>query len=322
MTTRFANSSADRRSVLKGALGGIVSLALPAAGGVALSGCGAPASLDATALNDRLTLLTGTGGNVLALSMDEGFLLVDSGAPDDAGSLAATLKQLPAVGRRRAAHVFNTHYHLDQTGGNEALARAGATIHAHMRTRLRMATELWDYERQVYIPARSRQAWPTETFYSGGEMAAGEERIEYGYLIHAHTDGDIYVFFRDSNVLAVGDVVAPVRDPVFDWFAGGWIGGRVDALALLLEIADENTRIAPAYGPIMTRADLEAEHAMMTTLYERTHTMFRAGKSASDMLDEGALDDLGRAFEDPATLLYDIHKGLWGHQSSMSPDIV
>ncbi len=57
-------------------------------------------------------------------------------------------------------------------------------------------------------------------------MNAGGERIDYGYLIEAHTSGDIYVFFRDSNVLAVGDVASPARDPELDYFTGAWIGGR------------------------------------------------------------------------------------------------
>ena len=39
----------------------------------------------------------------------------------------------------------------------------------------------------------------------------------------AHTRGDIYVFFRDSNVLAVGDVASPLRDPALDYFTGAWI---------------------------------------------------------------------------------------------------
>ena len=85
-------------------------------------------------------------------------------------------------------------------------------------------------------------------------MKAGAETIEYGYLLEAHTRGDAYVFFRDSNVLAVGDVVSPLRDPSLDWYAGGWLGGRVDAMDDLLELVDDQTRIVPAYGPVMTRA--------------------------------------------------------------------
>ena len=80
-----------------------------------------------------------------------------------------------------------------------------------------------------YRPPRPQAAHPTKTFRADGSMNAGGERIDYGYLIEAHTSGDIYVFFRDSNVLAVGDVASPARDPELDYFTGAWIGGRVDA---------------------------------------------------------------------------------------------
>ena len=59
-------------------------------------------------------------------------------------------------------------------------------------------------------------------------MKAGDEQIEYGYLLDAHTGGDAYVYFKDSNVLAVGDVASPVKDPELDWITGAWIGARVD----------------------------------------------------------------------------------------------
>ncbi len=66
---------------------------------------------------------------------------------------------------------------------------------------------------------------PKVTFRAKGELKAGAERIEYGYLLEAHTRGDAYVFFRDSNVLAAGDVVSPQRDPVLDWYCGR-VAGR------------------------------------------------------------------------------------------------
>ncbi len=92
-------------------------------------------------------------------------------------------------------------------------------------------------------------ALPTSTFRDKGELKVGAERIECGYLLEAHTRGDIYVFFRDSNVLAVGDVASPLRDPALDWYAGGWLGGRVDAMDDLLKLANDETKIVPAYGP-------------------------------------------------------------------------
>src|ERR1700745_4428846 len=100
---------------------------------------------------------------------------------------------------------------------------------------------------------------PTVTFFSGDKTLAGKERIEYGELLRAHTDGDIYVFFRDANVLAAGDAISPLKDPVLDWFGGGWLGGRVDAQEKLLKLSDEKTRIVPSYGPAVGSAELEAE---------------------------------------------------------------
>lgn len=163
---------------------------------------------------------------------------------------------------------------------------------------------------------------PTETFREQGSLQSGAERIEYGYLLEAHTRGDIYVFFRDSNVLAVGDVASPLRDPVHDWFAGGWLGGRVDALDDLLELAADDTLIVPAYGPVMTRAELQAERDMMLHLYDRTTSLITQGYSAQDMLDAGVLQEVSRAFEDPYRFLYDVSKGLWAHYTNFGGNIV
>ena len=309
----------NRRTMLTRALGGAALVGFaPLASACGSSGVEA---LDAEALTDDLTLLRGAGATVAALATDDGLVLVDSGAAARAGDLVSHLRTLR--GRGRVAAVLNTHHHADQTGGNAALADAGAErIIAHERARLRMSHRLWSPAEGRYVPARAEAAWPTDGLYTTGALTAGDHQVLFGYLQHAHTDGDIYVRVPVADVLMVGDVASPERDPVFDWVAGGWLGGRVDALALLLEIAGDDTRIVPSYGPVMTRVDLVAEHALMTELYERTHTLFRQGRSAEDMFAEGALDGLGRDFTDPARLLYDIHKGLWGHQSSMSPDIV
>jgi glyoxylase-like metal-dependent hydrolase (beta-lactamase superfamily II) len=86
---------------------------------VAAFAAGGPATL---ALGERLTLITGVGGNVLALRGDDGLLLVDSGAPAQVKKLQSTLKTLARGAPVRT--VINTHWHLDQTGGNDVFARA------------------------------------------------------------------------------------------------------------------------------------------------------------------------------------------------------
>jgi glyoxylase-like metal-dependent hydrolase (beta-lactamase superfamily II) len=81
---------------------------------------------------DRISLID-AGTNVIVLSGGDGLLLVDTGAPKSGDRLAAALKGIAA--NSKVNTVFNTHYHLDQTGNNELFSAAGAKIIAHDRTR-------------------------------------------------------------------------------------------------------------------------------------------------------------------------------------------
>jgi len=105
---------------------------LAAAASAAFLGSGrARASAGQTAiasqpLNGGLWLISGAGGNVVAAGGNDGLLLVDGGAP---GRTADLLKRLAQeTGGHHVSTLFNTHWHWDHTGGNEALAKAGATI--------------------------------------------------------------------------------------------------------------------------------------------------------------------------------------------------
>ena len=294
--------------------------ALGAAAAASLPHSFAAGSIEITPVAPELSLLTGAGGNVLALTTDEGLVLVDSGAAAASGALLDALGTLPGSGRVRT--LFNTHWHLEQIGGNEPIGTAGATIVAHEKTRLRLATG-------YYLPAEDRyqqpvpaRAQPTESFYTTGTTTVGGHPIDYGYLLEAHTDGDCYVHFRNANVIAVGDAVSPLRDPTLDWFGGGWLGGRVDSLQLLLTLGNERTKFFPSYGPAIGRAEVQAEHDLLLKLFERFVELVRKGESAEDILAAGVMNDTGRTWQDPLEFVRTAHKGLWAHHNTLSPDVV
>ncbi|HTY49960.1 MAG TPA: MBL fold metallo-hydrolase [Steroidobacteraceae bacterium] len=315
----------DRRSFLRTSVGGLAGLAtLPLLAG--LEGCQQAPSrpepgaarvgpLQTTKLTERVSVISGAPGNVVVLSSGDGLLLVDSGAANAARAVRASLGG-------RVSTLIDTHYHADQTGGNELFGAAGASIHSHEITREWLATDYYVPAQDRWVKALPKAAQPTATFRDRSELKAGAENIECGYLLEAHTRGDIYVFFRDSNVLAVGDVASPLRDPSLDWYAGGWIGGRVDAMDDLVKLANDQTRIVPAYGPVMTLAQLQAERDMMHVLYDRTTQMTDHGRSAQDMLNEGVMNGIGRTFQDPYRFLYDVSKGLWAHYTNFGGNIV
>ncbi len=93
-----------------------------------------------------------------------------------------------------------------------------------------------------------------------------------------HTDGDMYVFFPEDNVLAVGDAVTGAGWPSIDWWTGGWIGGLVGGIDMLFYVANEDTRIVPARGPVLTHADLRKQYDMYGVIWERlVKTLYGGG---------------------------------------------
>src|SRR5262249_27364800 len=121
----------DRRQLLTGVVGGLL-------GGLALprrAAAQAGAAPGVVSLAGRLSLVTSGGTNVLAFATGDGLVLVVSGAPALADRLVDTLR--PLGGLRT---VFNTHWHVENTGANGIFRQGGATVVAHENTRLWMAT--------------------------------------------------------------------------------------------------------------------------------------------------------------------------------------
>jgi glyoxylase-like metal-dependent hydrolase (beta-lactamase superfamily II) len=302
--------SLNRRNVLKGALGvfatwassGVLS-AQQALGGV-------------RRLTEQMAVVDGGGSNVLAFSTGEGVVLVDGGAPKSFDTIMASLGA-----NARVNTLFNTHHHVDQTGNNESFSKATKII-AHKRTLEWMSADHWIQADDRFEKARPKGARPTETFLTTGSLKTGGEQIDFGYLPLAHTNGDIYVHFRNANVLAVGDVASPLRDPALDYLTGAWIGGRVDAMDVLLALANEQTRIVPAYGPVLSKAEFKAERDMMEEVRKRLFDQVREGDGPKDMLERGVLKGLARSWNDPYKFLYDAAKGLWAHHDKLGPNVV
>ena len=319
----------NRRDVLKSALGalacGTCARVLSAQQTSAPLRQGSGGQGGVRRLTDQMTVIDGGGSNVLAFSASDGVVLVDSGPPTSFERIMASLPFDFAQGKGAGARVtalFNTHHHLDQTGNNEGFSTGRTRIIAHKRTLEWMSADHWIQAEDRYEKARPKAARPTETFLTTGSLTLAGEPIDYGYLTLAHTNGDIYVHFRKANVLAVGDVASPARDPALDYLTGAWIGGRVDSMDLLLKLANDQTRIVPGYGPVMSKAEFKAERDVMEEVRKRLFDQVREGDSPKDMLERGALKGLARTWNDPYKFLYDAAKGLWAHHDKLGPNVV
>jgi cyclase len=118
--------------------------------------------ITSTELGDHIFLLSGAGGNVIARTGADGVLLVDGGLAENADALAQAVAALPNGGPVRT--LFNTHWHPEQTGSNEKLGMAGATIIAHENTRLWLQQNItwpWNGQKFKKLP---KIAQPNKTF--------------------------------------------------------------------------------------------------------------------------------------------------------------
>ena len=238
--------------------------------------------------------------------------MVDGGTAERSRALLAAAAALPGGGPVHT--LFNTHWHPDQTGANRAVGPSGARIVAHENTRLWLTTDVSRPWEDRTFPALPEDALPNDTFYETYRTRVGGQRVECGYMLQAHTDGDIYVFFPEENVLVAGGVVSSDDWPLVDWWTGGWINGMVDGIRTLLDLCDDDTRIVPASGPLMARADLEAQLAMYGEISQRLRAIMYSGLSPADAVAERLTETYAaRLGGDADFFIRRAFESMWGH---------
>lgn len=233
----------------------------------------AQTGLEVVTLNPSTALITGGSCNVLVSKAANGELLVvDGGDRNGARDLRRTIET--ALDSKKITTLINTHWHPEQTGLNEELGNRNTRIFAHENTRQWLSTPIKRLlEDQVYQPL-PESARPNDVFYHYGDFMHGSTKVEYGYLRQAHTDGDMYVYLPEANVLHAGGVLSTDAWPYLDWWTGGWIGGVVDGIETLLSIANDGTLIIPATGKPITKAELKTMHEMYAEIFTSVRSMF------------------------------------------------
>ena len=298
----------QRRDFLKASVGGALVLSLPLSA-FAKSG----AQLTATPLGDSMRFITGAGGNVVAAKSGDSVVMVDGGSPEMSSALLKLVRK--EFGSKRVDAIFNTHWHHEHTGSNLALGKAGSKIISQENTRLWLTTDIKRPWEDKIFAAYPKVAQPNDTFYLNGEMPFGDETLSYGYLLQAHTDGDMYVFFPKENVLVAGGVVSGAGWPFIDYWTGGWIGGLVDGLNTLMGVANDETKVVPGKGPILARADLKKQHEMFSTIFLRLVDLLNSGRGPDEAVAALPTKEFDAEWGDPKVFVTQAFESMWGHYS-------
>ena len=237
----------------------------------------------ATQLTETTWMLTGAGGNIgLSVGADSVFVIDDQFAPLAPKIKAAIAKITP----KPVQFVLNTHFHYDHTGGNEAFGSAGALIVAHDNVRSRMSVDQlinFTGQRQRQ-PASPKAALPVITVAGEISFHINNDLVHAFHVPRAHTDGDLIVHFRNSDVFHMGDVFFNGNYPFIDTGSGGTADGMVAAMDRVLALATDNkSRIIPGHGPLATKADLKAQRDMLASVTQRFKDLRKDGKTDAEI---------------------------------------
>jgi cyclase len=259
-------------------------------------------------------MIAGPGGNTAVQIGHEAVVVVDTQTAAVSDELLAAIAKLSSKPIR---HIVNTSVDAEHTGGNEAVSRAGkyvrlidtfdprgsrsdAAIIAHVNVLGRMSSPTG-----TQAPAAAA-AWPSDTYFTEDwALFVNGEALQLIHVPNAHTDGDTIVFFRRSDVIATGDIYNTSRYPRFDSEKGGSVGGVIEGLNRILDIAipgenqEGGTVVIPGHGRLSDETEVANYRDMLTIVRDRVAAMIGTGMTLEQVQKAKPTSDYDGIYDEP-----------------------
>ena len=250
-----------------------------------------PSLLYTQELKDGLSVIFGYGGNILVSIGEDGVLIVDSQFPEVFDTILSEIKKL---GGDSVDYVINTHFHFDHAEGNRAFGPLGADIIAHENSLeyfkngadINMVGVMWP--QQPYEPL----AIPSRTYQDEMSLNLNGHTISVMHFGPAHTTGDSFIYFKESNVIHMGDVANLTGLPFIDAGNGGTLEGMIFSIRKVMEVINEQTVVVPGHGEVSTIDDLEAYVSKLETVRDRLLVHAEKGLSLEEVIDLDPASDV------------------------------
>ena len=191
-------------------------------------------------------------------------------------ALAWTGSKVAAVAGDKPKIVLNTHYHGDHTGSNAYFGESG-TIIAHENVRIRLANDT----------NTTRVALPVVTYADRIRVHFNDDELDIIHMPAGHTDGDAVVWFKNANVIHMGDHFFRGSFPYIDIPSGGSVKGVIANLDRIIKMIPADISVIPGHGPLATVANLSESLDMLRATQRLVSESLAAGKSVEDIIASG-----------------------------------
>ncbi len=242
---------------------------------------GQDVTVKTTKVRGNVYMLQGRGGNIGALVGMEGILLVDDDYKSVSEKLSAALKELGSATPR---YIFNTHWHADHTENNQFFGHDSVIIaHTNVRKRLSQVNTVFGEQVQPY----AAYAWPMITYTESMSVYINGEEVRAVHYPNGHTDGDTVLFFKNANVVHLGDDFFAGRFPFVDLDSGGSVQGMINNVATLITQIPADAKLIPGHGPLSTLDDLKAYHQTLVETSQIVQKEMKQKKSLDEIKKAG-----------------------------------
>jgi glyoxylase-like metal-dependent hydrolase (beta-lactamase superfamily II) len=263
----------------------------------------APADIKIFHVQGNVYMLYGAGANVAVQIGDEGVVVVDTGSATNRDKVLAAIRQLST---KTIRWIVNTHSDADHTGGNATVSQAGMTVNGNPAAIIANEKTL----AHMSDAGRPSIEWPLNTFFEDQrDFYFNGEAIFVYHVAKAHTDGDVMVYFRGSDVIVSGDLFLTTTYPVINAKLGGGVSGFILGLNKMLDIAvpkylqDGGTYVIPGHGRVSDEADVVEFRDMIVIIRDRIQDMVKRGMTLAQVkVAKPTLDYDGR-YGDPTAFI-------------------
>lgn len=281
---------------------------------VSWSGTGvarAAEAYSATPLAEHLFRVAGPRGNTLVAVDADGLILIDGVPAAEAAGYWDFVQDLTGESRVKALVV--SHWHAEVNGLNALAVAAGAELIAHDNTRQWLSATIRRRGDTILHRPVPVDELPNRVFHETLSLPFRDGSIELGWLLHAHTDGDLYARFPGQDVLYTGPAVRTDAWSTVDEATNGFVGGLTDAYdKLALQITGE-TRIVPFSGPLIDQAAFVEQAALYKKLMQEMVALLRQSRSADEVVAANPAIGLKPEWGDASAFLDEGFRSFYGH---------